>query len=188
MGAKILVKENWGYLSLVSLLGVTLFNSMIYYAGHISSAINLSLIAITFPVFVLILSRVFLAERIGWNKLVGIVLVVSGILLLMSKGDLAVLAELTFAKGDVWMLVAALIFAIYSMLLKQKPAGITVPAFQLASFIVVLTFLLPFYLLELYLIPVRSIENSTVMNIVYVGIFSSLLVSYGIKRSLLLVR
>ena len=169
------LKENLGYLSLVSLLGVTLFNSMIYYASQTSSAINLSLIAITFPIFVLILSRIFLAEMIGWNKLAGIVLVVLEIVLLISKGDLSVLADLTFAKGDVWMLVAAFIFAIYSMLLKQKPAGITVPAFQLASFIVGLTFLLPFYLLELYLIPTKSIENSTVMSIVYVGIFASLL-------------
>tara|TARA_R110001583_G_scaffold22867_1_gene85262 strand:+ start:264 stop:1172 length:909 start_codon:yes stop_codon:yes gene_type:complete len=168
------LKDNIGYLSIVSLLGVTLFNSLIYYAGQTSSAINLSLIAITFPIFVLLLSKIFLAEVIGWNKLAGIVLVAAGILLLISKGELSVLAELTFAEGDLWMLMASFIFAIYSMLLKQRPAGITVPAFQLASFIVGLVFLLPFFLIELYLIPAKSIESSTVMSILYVGIFASL--------------
>jgi drug/metabolite transporter (DMT)-like permease len=65
------LKENLGYLSLASLLGVTLFNSMIY-SGQTSSAINLSLIAITFPILVLILSGIFLADMIGWNKFVAI--------------------------------------------------------------------------------------------------------------------
>lgn len=167
--------ENAGYLSIVSLLGVTLFNSLIYYAGQSSSAINLSLIAITFPVFILVLSRLFLAEAIGWNKFGGIVLVAAGILLLISKGDVAVLTELAFSQGDIWMLLASLIFAIYSMLLKRKPGGIGVPAFQLASFILGLVFLLPFYLLELYFITSKEVESSTVMSILYIGIFASLL-------------
>ena len=168
------LKEHIGYLSLVSLLGVSLFNSLIYYAGQTSSAINLSLIAITFPVFVLILSRIFLAEAISWNKLVGILLVAIGVLILISDGRLEVLKELTFSQGDLWMLLAAFIFAIYSMLLKRKPAGIGVVAFQLASFVVGLLFLLPFYLLELYFIPTQPYQPITVLSILYVGIFSSL--------------
>jgi len=168
------LKEHIGYLSIVSLLGVTLFNSLIYYAGQTSSAINLSLIAITFPIFILVLSRMFLNELIGWNKLGGIVLVVAGILLLISKGQLSVLTGLTFSQGDIWMLLASLIFAIYSMLLRRKPEGISVPAFQLASFVLGLIFLLPSYLLELYFIPSKGLESSTVMSILYIGIFASL--------------
>jgi len=168
------LKENIGYLSIVSLLGVTLFNSLIYYAGQTSGAINLSLIAITFPIFILVLSRIFLSELISWNKFGGIILVAAGILLLISKGDVSVLTELTFSQGDIWMLLASLIFAIYSMLLRRKPAGISVPAFQLASFILGLAFLIPFYLLELYFIPSKEVESSTVMSILYIGIFASL--------------
>lgn len=169
------LKENIGYLSLVSFLGVTLFNSFIYYAAQSSSAINLSLIAITFPIFVLILSRIFLKELIGWNKFVGIILVLIGVFLLVSKGDVSVLTGLTFSQGDLWMLLAALIFAVYSMLLKHKPAGIDVSAFQLASFILGILFLLPFYLLELYLVPIKAVSGSVVLSILYVGVCSSFL-------------
>lgn len=169
------LKQHFGYLSLVSLLGVTLFNSLIYYAGQTSSAINLSLIAITFPVFILIFSRLFLAEVIGWNKLVGIVLVAAGILLLISKGQWQVLSELSFSQGDIWMLIASIVFAIYSMLIKNKPAGLSVAAFQLASFIIGLLFLLPFYLLELCLLPMQEFTDSTLLSILYIGIFASLL-------------
>lgn len=174
MANKAWLKEHFGYFSVVSLLGVTLFNSFIYYAGKTSSAINLSLIAITFPIFILILSRLFWSEKIGWNKLVGIVLVAFGIVLLISKGDVSVIANLSFSYGDIWMLAASLIFAVYSMLLKRKPKGLGVSAFQLASFILGLIFLLPFYLLELYWFPSKPIETSTVISILYIGIFASL--------------
>lgn len=168
------LKENFAYLSLVSLLGITIFNALIYYAGQTSSAINLSLIAITFPIFILILSRIFLAEKISWNKLIGILLVSIGVLLLVSKGQMSVLEELSFAEGDLWMLLAAFIFAVYSMLLKRMPVGIKASEFQLASFLLGLLFLLPFYLLELYFLPVQSFEQTTILSILYVGIFSSL--------------
>lgn len=174
LARKAWMKKHLGYLSIVSLLGVTLFNSLIYLAGQTSSAINLSLIAITFPIFILILSRIFLSEVISWNKLFGIVLVAAGILLLISKGDVLVFSQLSFAQGDIWMLIASLIFAIYSMLLKHKPAGISVPAFQLASFILGWIFLLPFYLLELFWLPPQALDSSMVASILYIGIFASL--------------
>lgn len=174
LARKAWMKKHLGYLSIVSLLGVTLFNSLIYLAGQTSSAINLSLIAITFPIFILILSRIFLSEVISWNKLFGIVLVAAGILLLISKGDVLVFSQLSFAQGDIWMLIASLIFAIYSMLLKHKPAGISVPAFQLASFILGWIFLLPFYLLELFWLPPQALDPSMVASILYIGIFASL--------------
>lgn len=168
------LKENIAYLSLVSALGVTIFNALIYYAGQTSSAINLSLIAITFPIFILILSRIFLAEKISWNKTIGIVLVIAGVLLLVSKGQVSIVKELEFAEGDLWMLLAALIFAVYSMLLKRMPAGIKASEFQLASFILGLVFLLPFYLVEFYFMPSPPFEQATILSILYVGIFSSL--------------
>ena len=175
LAQKALVKQHLGYLSIVALLGITLFNSLIYYAGQTSSAINLSVIAITFPIFVLILSRLFLAERIGWNKITGIVLVAVGVLALISKGDWSVLTELTFNIGDLWMLLAAFIFAIYSMMLKQKPMGISVPVFQLTSFVLGLVFLLPFYLLERYLLPAKPMNATILLSTLYLGVFSSLL-------------
>jgi drug/metabolite transporter (DMT)-like permease len=46
------------YLSMTALLGVTLFNTLIYFAGHTTTALNLSLISITFPIVIVILSRI----------------------------------------------------------------------------------------------------------------------------------
>ncbi|MEA3468090.1 MAG: hypothetical protein U9R57_07695 [Thermodesulfobacteriota bacterium] len=67
----------------------------------------------------------------------GIVLVVAGVVLLITQGSPAKLLNLSFAIGDVWMLVAAFTFAIYSILLKHKPEKLSIWAFQLSTFMLV---------------------------------------------------
>ena len=119
-------KKNIPYLSLTSLLGITMFNTLICFAGHTTTAINLSLISITFPVFIVILSRIFFRERITINKGIGIMLVATGVILLITKGILSKILDISFAIGDLWMLLAAITFAVYNILLKRKHLGFPV--------------------------------------------------------------
>ncbi len=174
VGEREILKENLPYLSLVALLGVTLFNTLIYFAGHTTSAVNLSLISITFPVFIVILSRIFFRELITVNKGIGILLVATGIVLLITKGSPSELLDLSFAIGDLWMLLAAFIFAIYSMLLKRKPAKLSIWAFQLSTFLLGLIFLFPFFVWEYATVPPVIFETKTILSILYLGIFASL--------------
>ncbi len=174
VGEREILKENLPYLSLVALLGVTLFNTLIYFAGHTTSAVNLSLISITFPVFIVILSRIFFRELITVNKGIGILLVAIGIVLLITKGSPSELLDLSFAIGDLWMLLAAFIFAIYSMLLKRKPAKLSIWAFQLSTFLLGLIFLFPFFVWEYATVPPVIFETKTILSILYLGIFASL--------------
>jgi len=169
-----ILRKNWIYIAITSLLGVTIFNTLIYLAGHTTTAINLSLISITFPVFIIIFLRVFYKETITLYKAIGILLVLIGVLFLITKGNLSKLLNLSFAIGDVWMLLAAIIFAIYSLLLKQKPKKLSVLGFQLSTFIVGLLFMLPFFIWESLTISPIQFENKTIFSILYVGIFASL--------------
>ena len=169
-----ILRKNILYLSIVSFLGVTIFNTLIYYAGHTTTAINLSLISITFPVIIVILSRIFYKEEITVNKAIGILLVLVGVLLLITKGELSKLLNLSFAIGDIWMLLAAIIFALYSILLRKKPINLSVSAFQLSTFILGLVFMIPFFIWETLSLPPIQFESKTVFSILYVGIFASL--------------
>ena len=169
-----ILKKNILYLFITSLLGITIFNTIIYFAAHTTTAINLSLISITFPVFIVILSRIFLSELITKNKGIGIILVVSGVVLLISKGDFSILLNISFAIGDVWMLVASLTFAIYTILLKRKPKKLSIWAFQLSTFILGLIFLFPFFIWEQVTTPSVEYDIKAVCSILYVGIFASL--------------
>ena len=168
------LKENIGYLAITSLLGITTFNTLIYLAGHTTTALNLSLISITFPVFIIILSRLFFGEQITINKGIGIILVATGIVLLVTRGNVSSLVNISFAIGDVWMLNAAIIFAVYSILIRHKPAGLSIWSFQLSTFIIGLVFLFPFFLWEYTISPAIVFDAKTVGSILYVGIFASL--------------
>ena len=169
----VLVK-NVPYLAAVAFLGVTTFNTLIYIAGHTTTALNLSLISISFPVFIVLLSRFFYAEVITIQKSAGIVLVVTGVVLLITKGMPLKLFDLSFAVGDVWMLIAAVIFALYTLLLKHKPTNLSIWAFQLSTFILGLIFLLPFFLWEVTTTSHSTLDVKTVLAILYIGIFASL--------------
>lgn len=168
------LKKHLPYLSITALLGISIFNTLIYFAGHTTTAINLSLISITFPIFIVILSRIFFAELITVNKGIGILLVAAGVVFLITKGALASLLNIAFAIGDVWMLLAAITFAVYSLLLKRRPEQLSIWAFQLSTFILGLFFLFPFFLWEYITNPPVAFNATTVYAILYVGIFASL--------------
>lgn len=166
--------QNIRYLSITSFLGVTVFNTFIYIAGHTTSALNLSLIAITFPMFIIILSRMLYKEMITASKLFGIALVTGGVVLLITKGDFSVLYNISFTVGDLWMLAASVIFAIYSILIKQKPKELSILAFQLSTFSLGLLFLFPFFIWEWSSVPPVNYDTTTILSILYIGIFASL--------------
>jgi drug/metabolite transporter (DMT)-like permease len=175
------------YLCATAVLGVTLFNTLVYFAGHTTTATNLSLIAITFPVFILILSRIFLDERITLVRSAGILLVAFGVVLLITKGELSRLLNITFAIGDLWMLAASFIFAVYSLLVRRKPQTVSIWAFQLSTFLIGLLFLLPFYLWETAVVPPFDPAPRTLLSIAYVGVFASLAAFLLWNRAILLI-
>lgn len=166
--------QNIRYLSVTALLGVTVFNTLVYLASHTTSVLNLSLIAITFPIFIIILSRLLYGEKITANKMLGVALVTGGVVVLITKGELSVLHSISFAVGDFWMLCASAIFAIYSILVKQKPKDISIWAFQLSTFSLGLLFLFPFFVWESITITPVHYGMTTILSLLYVGIFASL--------------
>ena len=85
------------YLFFTALFGITLFNTFIYLAGHYTAAINLALIGTTAsPVFITILSAIFLKEKIYNLRVIGMILCIIGIMMLLSIGDIEKLKQLHF--------------------------------------------------------------------------------------------
>ncbi|WP_372368840.1 DMT family transporter [Candidatus Uabimicrobium sp. HlEnr_7] len=169
------LQSNIIYLSITSLLGITTFNTLIYLAGQTTTAMNLSLISITFPIFIIIITRIFMGESITKSKLIGILLVIIGVLLLLTAGDISHIRHISFTIGDMWMLIAAIIFAAYSVLLKCKPPQISISTLQLSTFILGLIFLLPFFIWEYATTSAVEFDIKIISSIFYVGIFASLL-------------
>lgn len=168
------LKQHLPFLTVVSLLGVTIFNTLIYIAGHSTTAFNLSLISITAPIFIIILSRIFFREKITVKKGIGVIVVAAGVVLLLTQGNLGSLLNISFSIGDFWVLVSTTIFSIYSILLLYKPEGLSIWAFQGSTFILGTLFLSPFYIWERGNHPPVILETSAIFAILYVGLFASL--------------
>jgi len=169
-----IVKKHIPYLTLTAFLGITTFNTLIYFAGHTTTAINLSLISITFPIFIIILSRLFFKDLFTLNKAIGILLVAAGVVSLITKGDFSKLLNLSFAIGDLWMLIASIIFAFYSIILRRKPEELSIWTLQLSTFILGLIMLFPFFILDTLISTPPVFEIKIILAIFYVGIFASL--------------
>jgi drug/metabolite transporter (DMT)-like permease len=145
------VKRSWHYFFWISLTGVSMFNTFVYIGGHYTTAINLALIGTTTsPILSVILARIFLKEKIGWLKVLGIGLCISGILFLLSKGNIRNLISFHFTTGDDWILLAALSFAVYNTMVKKKPGSVSPVNFLFVSFSFGTILLFPFYLWELF--------------------------------------
>jgi drug/metabolite transporter (DMT)-like permease len=119
-----LLRRHLGYLVLTALIGVTLFNTLIYIAGETSSATSMSLIAVSASLFIIFLSWAVSGERPTGRKLAGAALGACGVVLLLTQGQPARLLDLRFAPGDLWMLAAAVLWSLYTILVRHKPSGI----------------------------------------------------------------
>jgi drug/metabolite transporter (DMT)-like permease len=112
---------SWRFITLMGTLGFTGFNALFYAAAHHTTAINIAIIQGTIPVLVLVGSLFFFRIRITWLQFVGVVLTIAGIAVVASGGQLALLADLAFNIGDVWMIVASLLYAGYALGLRRRP-------------------------------------------------------------------
>lgn len=169
------IRRHLGYLSLTAFLVVTVFNTLIYIAAHTSKAINLSLIAVSSPIFIVVFARLFLKDLFTFRRIVGLVATTFGVILLITEGDLSRLMGLAFSEGDVWMVLAAGIFGAYSILARIKPVALSPVAFLCSTFILGLLFLVPWVIWELRNVQVINFSSTAIAAIVYLGVGPSLL-------------
>lgn len=123
------VKKHQLFYAVSSAVGMSLLNALVYIAGRQVPALNMSMVAITTPLFVIIFARILYSEPIGWKRLAGIVIVTAGVLLLLCRGDLSQLANLSFGSGDLLILLFALCFAAYSLMVRKAPKGVSKHSF-----------------------------------------------------------
>ncbi|WP_413998976.1 DMT family transporter [Flavobacterium sp. W1B] len=174
---KALIKQNIWYLIITAVLGITIFNTLIYFAGKTTSAVNLSLIAISIPLFIVAISRIAFKEKISTIKIIGILTIILGVLVLVTKGSLQSLLEINFTVGDFIMLAACFFFACYTILVRIKSKEIPPKVFLFSIFVLGVLFLFPFYLWEHFFYKKVILDSTTFLATTYVGLFASL-VSY----------
>jgi len=116
------IRERLGHLFLLGLLGVGLFNSLQYLALVTSSALNVTLVASSMPVWMLAVGTLFYGEHPTRRQLAGAALGLAGVLVVIGRGSLDTLLAVELVPGDLFILVAVIGWAFYSWLLARPPA------------------------------------------------------------------
>ena len=86
-------------------------------AGMTTTMANIGIIYTSSPVIIIFLSILFFKERINFFRILGLLICISGVFTIISKGNLDFLINLNFTIGDLWVLGAALGWALYSIYL-----------------------------------------------------------------------
>lgn len=184
---KTILLQNKGYLIITAILGVTIFNTLIYFAGKTTSAVNLSLIAISIPIFIVAISRIVFKEKVSAVKMVGIATIITGVLVLITKGSIQSLLEINFTIGDLLMLLACFFFACYTILVRLKPKEIPSKVFLFTIFIIGTILLFPFYIWEHLYYNQVTFDSTTIYATTYVGICASLISYYLWNEAICLI-
>ena len=110
---------HWRRFAVLGLLGIGMYNSMQYLALQSSTPINVTLVAGSMPVWMMAIGCLFFGAKISAKQIVGALLSIGGVLLVLSHGDLQQLLGLRLVKGDLYMIFATIVWAVYSWLLTQ---------------------------------------------------------------------
>ncbi|MGQ9724107.1 MAG: DMT family transporter [Tepidimonas sp.] len=112
--------RQWRRFTVLGLLAVAGYNMLQYLALHTSSALNVTLVASSMPVWMMVVGRLFFGVPVERQQVLGAALSTAGVLLVLSQGRWENLLQLRFVPGDAWMLAAALVWAAYSWLLTRR--------------------------------------------------------------------
>ena len=174
-----IIRNHFPYLALTAVIGIIVFNTLIYFAVKITSAVNLSLIAISIPLFMVVLSRIIVKEKVSNKKSTGIAIIIMGSLVLISKGPFQALLQIDFAIGDVFMLLACLFFLrIITIVVRKKLDKLSPKVFLFSVFVIGTILLFLFYFIENLYFKKVPFGIKTILVVSYVGICASLISFY----------
>ena len=100
---------------------VILGNTTIYIALHYTTAINAGVVSMTQPAVTIFLTWLFFRETVTRSQILGAVIAAFGVLVIILRGDMQALANITINIGDFWMLASVCGFAYYAVFLRQLP-------------------------------------------------------------------
>jgi len=181
------ILRNWKLIALLGTFGVVLFQTLMYTALQSTGAINVILMQAMIPAVVVVLSRWLLAERVSRAQVAGVALSFFGVVVLVARGDPAVLLSLQINAGDLWMLAAVPCWALYTVLVKRVPPGLGGTPLLTATVMFAMLLLFPLFAIERAGGARGSLSPETLAAVLYVGLFPSVVAFTCWNRGIALV-
>ena len=162
----------------LAILSISLYNSFLYLSANFTTAVNITLINTLIPIATLLIAWPLLGNRPKIKQLLGVSVSITGVLLILTQGQLQHLVDLNFGQGDLYMVAAVFVWALFTVLLKKMSLKLSAIVVLYLLIILGLPFLMIAYTIEsiFFRFYIPSIEHLSLL--LYLWIFPSLL-AYG---------
>lgn len=180
------ILRHWPIMLVLSFTGIASYNTLVYFGLQFTGALTGVLLQSAQPLVIALVTFALFAERLSGRQAAGILLSLCGVVAIVSHGDLERLAAIRFNVGDILILVAVVLYAIYSALLRRRPA-IHWISFLAATFLIGDVMLLPVFAWEISTGYVLRFDWLTVTACLYVAIFPSLVAYAFFNRGVELI-
>src|SRR5215475_7740212 len=180
------IRGKLGIMILVSITGIGIFNTLQYWALEYTTALNTLLLQSAGPLIVAVWSLLLLGVRLTLAQAIGVLLSLTGVMVILMHGDLTALSNISFNRGDLIFLVAMTTFGLYSVLTLKRPAihGLSFAAFTFGASTL---FLIPLLVWELITRPVMVINAQNLLTLFYVSVFPSIVAYLCFNRGVQLI-
>jgi len=180
------LRRSWPIVVLLGLLGVGAFNTLLYSGLQHTTALNSMLVQAAQPPLILLTGVLLFGDRAWARQVAGVGLALAGVVTILLRGDWGSLFDLRLNVGDALILVAVVLWSIYSVLLRKRPA-VHPLSFLAASFAVGVAAVLPVYAAEIAAGRRIVASAPSFAAIAYVSLFPSLLAYACFNRGVELI-
>jgi drug/metabolite transporter (DMT)-like permease len=171
---------------LMAVFGFTGFNALYYVAAHYTTAINIGILQGCMPIFVLAGAFVAHGTRATLVQVVGAMITTLGVVVIATRGAPLSVLQVELNVGDVLMLIACVLYAFFTVALRDRPEMPGAAFFTLLAMIAALTSI-PLALYETMVQGATAPTLTGVLIIAYVAIFPSCLAQIFLLRSVDLI-
>ena len=180
------IRRRLGTMVILSVTGISAFNTMQYWALEHTQALNTLLLQSAGPLFVAIWSLLLLGIRLTLAQAGGLTVSLTGVLVILLQGDLTTLKNIEFNIGDVIFVAALLIFGLYSTLTFKRPQihGLSFVGFTFGCGAAALV---PLLIWELMTRPMMQFDTANLLTLFYVAVFPSTLAYLCFNRGVHLI-
>jgi len=168
-------RHHWKVVLATSVLGVAAYNSFQYLALQTASALNVTLIASSAPVFILATGALFFGQTVRATQALGAMVSIAGVLAVLLRGQWTHLASLQISPGDLWMLAAAASWSVYTWLLRVRRPALDLAPFLAVQMVVGSLVIAPFAGVEALMGAQIIWSSSSWAGLFFVATFPSLL-------------
>ncbi|MCU0731966.1 MAG: DMT family transporter [Hyphomonas sp.] len=180
------IRREWPRLLLLGFMGSGIYNTLQYIALTGTTATNAAILNSWGPILIVLAGAALFRDKLRANQVTGMALSLIGVGVVVLQGEFERIATLSFNRGDLVMLFATGVWALYTALLRTRPKISTV-SFAGVTYIIAGFVNLPLAGWEYAHGDIMEITPQTVAAVLYAGVLASLVAYYCYASSVELI-